>query len=97
MIRHVALFIWDDAMTHEMEQQLAAELSALAPKLAGLRAYHAGPDAGIVEGNFDFAVVADFDDAGSYLAYRTSPEHEDIIGRLSRPHTTSRATVQYEI
>jgi len=97
MIRHVALFTWDDAMTAEMEQQLAAELTALAPKLAGLRAYHAGPDAGIVEGNFDFAVVADFDDVDSYLGYRTSPEHEEIVGRLSRPHTASRASIQYEI
>ncbi len=97
MIRHVVLFTWDDAMTKEMERQLAAELTALAPKMAGLRAYHAGPDAGIVEGNFDFAVVADFDDAGSYLAYRDNAEHQDIIGRLSRPHTKSRASVQYEI
>ena len=97
MIRHVVLFTWDDAMTKETEQRLAAELTALAPKLAGLRAFHAGPDAGIIEGNSDFAVVADFDDADSYLAYRTNPEHEEIISRLSRPRTASRASVQYEI
>ncbi|MGO8956221.1 MAG: Dabb family protein [Streptosporangiaceae bacterium] len=97
MIRHVALFTWDDAMTGEMEQRLATELTALAPKLAGLRAYHAGPDVGIVDGNFDFAVVADFDDADGYLAYRAHPGHEEIINRLSRPHTASRASVQYEI
>jgi heme-degrading monooxygenase HmoA len=97
MIRHVVLFTWDDAMTEEMEQQFAAELTALAQRVPGLRAYHAGPDAGLVEGNFDFAVVADFDDADSYLAYRTDPEHQEIIGRLSRPHTASRASVQYEI
>jgi hypothetical protein len=97
MIRHVALFTFDDEWTPEKEQQFGAELIALAPKLAGLRSYHAGPDAGIVEGNFDFAVVADFDDAGSYLAYRANPEHQDIISRLSGPHVTARASVQYEI
>ena len=97
MIRHVVLFTWDDAMTEQLEHQLASELTALAPKLAGLRAYHVGPDAGVVDGNFDFAVVADFDDADSYLAYRTNPEHEEIVGRISRPHTMSRASVQYEI
>ena len=96
MIRHVALFTWDDEMTGEMEEQLAAELTALAPKLTGLRAYHAAPDAGLVEGNYDFAVVADFDDAASYLAYRDHPEHQDIIGRFSRPHATSRAAVQFQ-
>jgi Stress responsive A/B Barrel Domain len=97
MIRHVVLFTWDDEMTDEVEKQFAAELTALAPKLAGLRSYHAGPDAGILEGNYDFAVVADFDDADSYLAYRDNAEHQDIISRLSRPHAKSRASVQYEI
>ncbi|MGB6456323.1 MAG: Dabb family protein [Streptosporangiaceae bacterium] len=97
MIRHVVVFTWDDAMTDELEQQFAAELTALAPRLAGLRAYHAGPDAGLVEGNFDFAVVADFDDVDSYLAYRDHPEHQDIIRRLSRPHVTGRAAVQFEL
>jgi hypothetical protein len=97
MIRHVVLFTWDDAMTKEMEGQFAAELTALAPTMAGLRSYQAGPDAGIIEGNFDFAVVADFDDAESYLAYRDNAKHQDIIGRLSRPHTKSRASVQYQV
>jgi hypothetical protein len=97
MIRHVVLFTWDDEMTDELERQVAAELTALAPKLAGLRAYHAGPDAGLVEGNFDFAVVADFDDVASYLGYRDHPEHQDIISRLTRPHTASRAAVQFEL
>ncbi|HUA42491.1 MAG TPA: Dabb family protein [Streptosporangiaceae bacterium] len=97
MIRHVVLFTWDDEMTEEMERQFATELTALAPRLAGLRSYHAGPDAGIIEGNFEFAVVADFDDAESYLAYRTNAEHQEIIARLSGPHVRDRASVQYEI
>lgn len=97
MIRHVVLFTWDDGMTDELERQFAAELTALAPKLSGLRAYHAGPDAGLVEGNVDYAIVADFVDEASYLAYRDHPEHQDIITRLSRPHAKSRASVQFGI
>ncbi len=97
MIRHVALFTWTEGMTDAMEQQFAAELTALASSLPGVRGYRAGADAGINAGNFDFAVVADFDDADSYLAYRDSAEHRDIIGRFSGPNTKSRAAVQYEI
>jgi hypothetical protein len=97
MIRHVVLFTWDDEMTDELERQFTDELTALAPQLAGLRSYHAGPDAGIIEGNFDYAVVADFDDTEAYLAYRDNAVHQDIIGRLSRPHARKRASVQYEI
>ena|SRR5215475_8013411 len=97
MIRHVACFSWDDEMTDEMERQFASELTALAPKLAGLRSYHAGPDAGLVEGNFDFAVVADFDDVEGYVGYRDHPEHQAIVARYSRPHAKTRAAVQFEI
>jgi quinol monooxygenase YgiN len=97
MIRHVVLFTWDDEMTEEMERQFAAELTALAARVPGVGAYRAGPDAGIIEGNFDFAVVGDFDDAAAYLAYRDNPEHQDIIKRLSAPHVKNRAAVQYEI
>jgi Stress responsive A/B Barrel Domain len=97
MIRHVALFTWTEGMTDEMEQQFTAELTALAATLPGLRAYHAGPDAGINQGNFDFAVVADFDDTDSYFAYRDNADHKDIIGRFSGPNTKTRGAVQYEI
>jgi|SRR5271165_2402253 len=97
MIRHVVLFTWTEGMTDALEQQFAAELNALAPKLPGVRAYHAGPDEGINDGNYDFAVVADFDDIDSYLGYRDNAEHQDIIQRFSRPNTKSRAAVQYEI
>jgi hypothetical protein len=97
MIRHVVLFRWDDEMTEAIEQQVIDELNAFAPGQPGVRAYRAGPDAGIVEGNWDFAVVGEFDDVNSYLAYRDHPTHQDIITRLSRPHTKERASVQYEV
>ena len=97
MIRHVVLFTWTDSMTAELQRQFTAELTAFAPAQPGVRAYHAGPDAGLVEGNFDFAVVGDFDDAASYLAYRDNAVHQDIIGRFSKPNIKSRASVQYEV
>jgi hypothetical protein len=97
MIRHVVLFTWTDDMTDELEQQFASELTALAATLPEVRSYHAGPDAGVIEGNYDFAVTADFDDAQSYLGYRDNAAHQDIISRLSRPRTKARASVQYAI
>jgi Stress responsive A/B Barrel Domain len=97
MIRHVVVFRWDDEMTDAIEQQLVTELNALAPTLPGVRSYRAGPDAGVIEGNWDFAVVGDFDDVDRYLDYRDHPQHQDIISRLSRPHSKERASVQYRV
>lgn len=97
MIRHVVVFTWDDGMTQAMEQRFAAELTDFAGLMSGLRSYHAGPDLGLSQGNYDFAVVADFDDEASFVSYRDHPKHKDIISRFSGPHATSRAGVQYEI
>jgi len=97
MIRHVALFTWTPEATDEQKQQVPKELMTLPPLLSGLRAFHVGPDAGIIEGNFDFAVVADFDDAESYLGYRHHPAHRAIIEQVTSPITRERATIQYEI
>ena len=47
-------------------------------------------------GNFEFAVVADFDDLEGYQVCRDNPEHRQIIGKLIRPIAAPRAAVRYE-
>jgi quinol monooxygenase YgiN len=99
MIRHVVLFTWIPEATQAQRQRVADELDALRPlmsELSGLRSYQIGPDAGLVEGNFDFAVVADFEDTDSYLVYRDHPAHRAVIQKVIRPITRSRAALQYE-
>ena len=97
MIRHVVVFAWVPEATDQQKQQVADELRKLPPLMTGLRAYHFGPDAGIVDGNFDFAVVADFDDAESYLAYRNHPAHRAAVDRVISPIARQRAAIQYEL
>ena len=97
MIRHVVMFRWTAQASTEQKLRVQTELRALPPLMTGLRSYHAGPDAGLVPGNFDFAVVADFDDAGSYLAYRDHPAHRAVIDERIRPIMAGRSAVQYEI
>jgi hypothetical protein len=97
MIRHVVLFAWVPEATGKQKQQVADELRTLPPLMSGLRAFDAGPSARIVEGNFDFAVVADFDDAQSYLAYRNHPAHRAVVDQVINPIVRERVSVQYEI
>jgi hypothetical protein len=98
MLRHVVLFAWNPDATDRQKQQVIDELRTLPPLMTGLRAFHAGPDAGVVQArNFDFALVADFDDAQSYLAYRVHPAHRAIIDQVIDPITKERVAVQYEI
>ena len=97
MIRHVVVFSWVPEATDQQKQQVANELRKLPPLMTGLRAYHFGADAGIVDGNFDFAVVADFDDAESYLAYRNHPAHRTAVDQVISPIVRQRAGIQYEL
>ena len=97
MIRHVVLFAWIPEATDDQKNQAAEELRALPPLMTGLRSFHVGPDAGIIEGTFDFALVADFEDAGSYLTYRNHPAHRAVVEQVIDPIARKRVAVQYEI
>jgi hypothetical protein len=97
MIRHVVVFSWKAGVTDEERQKVAAELRGLRPLMTGVVAYHVGADAGIVAGNADFAVVGDFEDRESYLAYRTHPAHRAVIEETIEPIVAERHSIQYEI
>jgi hypothetical protein len=96
MIRHLVTFRWTDEATQDQKERVATELSRLPAIVPTVRAYRLGHDLGLNEGNFDFAVAADFDDADGYLAYRDNPEHQAIIAEFIRPIIAQRAAIQYE-
>jgi Stress responsive A/B Barrel Domain len=97
MIRHVVVFSWLPEATDEQKQRAATEIATLPPLMQGLVSYSFGPDAGLAPGNADFTIVADFDDADAYVAYRDHPAHMDVIKRAIQPIVRQRMGVQLEI
>ena len=97
MIRHTALFKWAADAIDEQKQAAATEVAKLPSIVPSIRAFESGPDAGFNQGNFDFAVTADFDDEAGYLAYRDDPAHREIVQRYVTPIVAQRAAVQYEL
>lgn len=95
MFRHVVNFRWNAQSSPEHIAALTTALSGLPAVLPDLRRYAFGTDAGINEGNFDFAVVAEFDDSDGYLAYRDHPDHARIIVELIAPYLEERTVVQF--
>ena len=96
MIRHTVLFSWKPEATDEQKQRGATELAKLPSIVPSVRAFASGSDAGLAEGNFDFAVSVDFDDKASFFAYRDDPGHRDVIERHILPITAQRVAVQFE-
>jgi Stress responsive A/B Barrel Domain len=97
MIRHVVLFTWTEDATAEQKAAVATELRRLPSAIPQLRAYTVGADAGINEGNYDFAVVADFDNVDDYLLYRDHPQHQAVIAEHIKPIIASRAAAQLTV
>ncbi|MET1000272.1 MAG: Dabb family protein [Acidimicrobiia bacterium] len=97
MLRHVVCLQFKPEATAADRQAIADALAALPARIPQLRDYRFGTDAAIAEGNFDFAVVADVDDAEGFAAYRDDPEHQRIIAELIRPILAGRASVQFWI
>jgi hypothetical protein len=97
MFRHVVMFTWTEDATEEQKAEVAKRLRELPAMIPELKAYAIGPDAGINDGNFDFAVVADFDSPDDYLVYRDHPVHRAVIAEFIAPIAASRAAVQYAV
>jgi len=97
MIRHIVLFTWKPDTTDQQKERVASELSMLSKTLPGIRAYHFGADAGLVTGNADFGLTADFDDADGYLVYRNHPAHLEVLEKTIGPILDRRVAVQLEI
>jgi Stress responsive A/B Barrel Domain len=97
MFRHVSLLRFTDDATTKDVRAISDALHALPARIPQLRDYRIGTDLGLVEENYHFAVVADFDDLAGYVAYRDDPEHQRILRELIRPVLAARAATQYEV
>jgi hypothetical protein len=95
MIRHTVLFGWSGDATDAQKKRAADELAKLPSFIPSIRAFVFGSDVGINQGNFDFAVTADFDDAGGFVAYRDNPDHRAMSEKYILPIVARSAAVQF--
>ncbi|WP_275002372.1 Dabb family protein [Promicromonospora iranensis] len=77
MIRHIVLFRVNEGTSKERVQDAINRLEALVGVIPGLRALGAGADIGI-EGNFDFGLVAEFEDGAALDAFSTDARHMEV-------------------
>ena len=97
MFRHVVMFRWNEDVTIDEVSATGRALDALPALVPTIRDYRHGGDAGVNSGNFDYVVVADFDDLEGYLAYRDHPDHQELIAGHIAGRVADRAAVQYEV
>jgi len=94
MFRHVVLFRWIDGTTSEQVDAVARGLRALVDVIPEIASYECGPDLGVSDGTWDFAVVAGFADQADWLTYRDHPAHLAVIAEHIKPFLAERASAQ---
>lgn len=95
-LRHVVCFRFHPDTDPDRVAALAEALRALPPKIPEIQAYLVGPDAGINDASWDFAVTADFATVEDYATYRDHPDHQAAIATFVLPITAERVAVQFE-
>jgi hypothetical protein len=97
MLRHVVVFRFPAGTSDASLDELREALLALPGEVPAIRALSAGRDLRMREGNDDFAVVADFDDADGFQAFVANAEYTRIMAELIMPHIESRHAVQFSV
>ena len=97
MFRHVVMFRWKPGIGEAELAALERALRVLPEQVSEILAYRFGRDAGLVEGNFDFAIVADFADEPAWRRYVDHPAHQKLVAERVRPILLERAAAQIRV
>lgn len=97
MITHIVMFRWTSEMPEGHVAAIAAALDGLPPAVPAIRTYRHGSDLGVSAAtNYDYAIVATFDDVDGWRQYDTHPVHEAARTDVIRPWIAERSAVQFE-
>ena len=95
-LHHVVQFRFNEDVTTQAIDELAARLRALPGLIPQIANYVLGPDLGINDDNWDFALSADFASITDYQTYRNHPEHQAVVRDHVTAITAERHSVQFE-
>jgi len=94
MFRHSVMFRWNDDATDDAKAAVAAGLDRLST-MDCITTFTHGGDLGVSDGNWDYAVVADFESAEQYQVYATDADHLALIADVIKPNIAGRTAVQF--
>ncbi len=94
MITHVFVAKLDPQPPAGVMSSWLGDLSRL--RIEGMQRLVAGRDLGLREGNWDFAVAADFEDVDAYKRFADDPDHKAISAKYRAKFASAVGRVQYE-
>lgn len=96
--KHLVLLNWKDGTTEEQIQGLPDKFAQMQAELGDiLVSFQCGSDAGLVDGNASFGIVAEFKTEEDFKTYMSHPAHLKIIGELSKTILKSVNATQFTV
>ena len=97
MLRHVAMFRWQDWVSDDQKRAARDALAALKQEVPSVVEYTVGFDIRRNPNNWDMVLVADFEDVAgleSYFAHPVMNAASDLVASVTQKEITAR--VQFE-
>jgi len=97
MIRHVVVFTWSEAADEQRRALSIRALRRLREDVGGMTSLVVAEDAGLVDGNANTVLIADFPDVEAFHRYAQDPVHLSVVAEHVRPWLASRSALQYKL
>jgi hypothetical protein len=95
MITHAVVFRFHDSTPPEAVARLSSALDTLPVAIPEIVAFHHGRDLDLVDGSWDYGLVATFASTADYQAYGSHPAHLEVIADTVTPILADLARVQF--
>jgi hypothetical protein len=95
MLKHVVLLTWQDGTTEEQIAALGYSLGHLVETIDAIHSYDYGPDMGLVKGNSDYSIVAEFLTEEDFFSYAKHPEHMKFVSEVAQPIVATSNAIQF--
>ena len=97
MMRHIAVFHFRDGTTQDEIASVDRGLASLPGLIPEIKVYEFGRALGLVNGTWDYAVAADFDDERAFKIYGSHPEHVSVVETVIKPLVIDTARIQINL
>ncbi|MBT8079287.1 MAG: Dabb family protein [Gammaproteobacteria bacterium] len=96
MLRQITLIKFNGAVSAEEIESIGRGFAEISAIVDGIRRFEFGPDLGLMDGTYDYALVIDFDSQGDWKAYLEHPKHVAFAETFT-PLAAAAVRVQYKI
>ena len=94
MIQHLCLINFKNELDAATQQKVVDAYNKLPELIPGIKSFKCGMDLKLLEGNYHFGIVAEFESEEAFQAYSVHPAQGEVIfpvvGELMASYTTAQ-------